>query len=774
MKLTNTLALAALLGGLSLLPSFQKPPQKPAAPETAGPITPQMLAPLEGIARQLAKGGREKEMKDLLFALDRLGLAKANHEKLSKACLDDLAKAKKPLDHLDSGAKQIRVVAKQLAAVMATLSGEEQLALARRILMLDGENAEAHALLGHVQVAGEWAPAAHEPLRERRGDIYAQVREAKKLAIDGLETGMVEDAVIRKACGVEATFVRRGQIELRANFKLEKAERMLRETLRALALSRWLRTGKLDLPRVQAGLQKPWVWVLIDSREKYKAFAAEMIKSGEMIDDDVKILERPNTELGGFTLKNGVHVHLAQFETAVQAPLLVALAGMRENVHTPLTAGHLNWVTLSCFGCTLPNFYFKESEGAGFGDTRVQSDEEKREREELLRLAKAGIAGSRTWMRYLAERGEDPAFARSFVDALGAVQGNDLHKCTSIVEFLDESNLFQPAYKFLSSNPKGRTLDLYASALGFTVGELEARWREWLLGSLPGVAERIAKKNEDAWPPEALDVLAYMNQLREQAFAKRIEGLWKLRFDPDLSVPCALHAAYLVLHPEQKQWPDAHEEYADKEGYTVEGAWAGGHSVIVWGSVADYKEAVDVWMGSFYHRLPLIDPGLLRIGWGWKGEFCVMDTDSLAAPYDKEFVVVWPYAGQQDVPTAFIGNEYPDPIPSGPPGSVDEAGNLGYPVTLQTNPLDRQGDAVVITMTLYTGKDFKEVVDCHFSTPQEPTNPELAPAGAWCLLPKAPLKLKTEYKVVADWKVGRKPGGETSAGQHLEWTFKTN
>ena len=106
-----------------------------------------MLAPLEGVARQLAKGGREKELKDLLFALDRLGLAKPAHEKLSKACLDDLGKAKKPLDHLDSGARQIRAVAKQLAAVMATLQGEEQQALApagRREVRLRARGGQHH------------------------------------------------------------------------------------------------------------------------------------------------------------------------------------------------------------------------------------------------------------------------------------------------------------------------------------------------------------------------------------------------------------------------------------------------------------------------------------------------------------------------------------------------------------------------------------------------------------------------------------------------------
>jgi hypothetical protein len=767
--------LLAVLATVPALAPLQKPAPKSTTPEVTGPVALQVLAPLESIAHQLAKGGRERETKDLLAALEKLGYPKANHEKLAKACHDELGKAKDVIDSLPQGAKQLRITTKQIVLVMQKLEGDAKLELARHVLLLDGECEEAHAVLGHVKVGKTWVPESQTALREQRGVIFSQVQAAKKLDVE-METGEIDDEIIQKACGVKATFARRGIIELHSNFSVEKTTRLLRETLRAVALSSYIVRGDLKLIPNPAGPVPRHVWVLIDSREQYMKLATDMAAAGEMNDDDVKMLGRPGTELSAFTTKHGAHVHLAQWETSVQAALLVFLSGMQEGLPTPLTTGHLNWIALSCFGCTLPNFYFKEEKGAGFGDTHVETEEQKREREELLRLAKAGIAGSRAWMAFLAERGEDPAFARSFVDAIGAIQGNDLHKCTSIVEFLQEAQLLKPAYKQLVKNPKGRPGELYAAALGMSIGDLEAQWREWILGSRPGVAERIDKANDKAWPPDALKVLAYMNEVREHTFKGRVEGLWKLKFDADLSEPCGMHAHYLTLHPEQQKWPDAHEEYADKEAYTTEGAWAGTHSDIVWkeGGLDSWQEAVDVWLASFYHRLPLVDPGVLRLGWGSEGIYAVLDMGSLAAPYEKPFEVVYPYDGQTGVPTSFLGNEYPDPVPDGKGDTVNEVGKFGYPVTLQTRPVDAAGALVDIVLELFEGKDGKIPVECHFSSPQKPTNPENAPAGAWCLIPKAPLKVKTEYKAVADWKVGKRPGGETTAGQHMEWTFKTN
>jgi phosphotransferase system IIB component len=742
------------------------------APAAAAPlIPPQVLSPIENIVHQLAKGAREREVKDLLVALEKLGYPAANHDKLEKTSKDELAKAKSPLDSLPAGAKQLRITAGQLAAIMDKMTDEEaKKDLARNILRLDGECAPAHAVLGHEKVGKSWVNSAFKDMRVRRGEILAKTQEAKKLEVDMETEENVDDEYIEKACGVKATIVRRGQIELRTNFSVEKSQRMMREFHRANALGYWIRRGgELKLPSVsnRPG-QGRFVVICIDSRDQYKKYAAAVAAEGKMHDDDAKLLERPNTDLASFNFKGdgAPRVLLAQWEATATCALMVWTANMADKIRTPLSVGHLNWLALTCLGTTLPNYVIKEGAGKGYGDTKVAGED--REREELMRLAKSGIAGSRTWMQFLAERGEDPSFGNSLVESFGEIQGNDLHKCTSIVEFMMEAGTFyDPIYKKLSTKAEGSPVSLYTAAMGMPFGELETKWREWLLGSRPGVAERIDKENLNAWPKDALLVLAYMNEIRENSFKGKIEGVWKLKFDADLSEPCALHAHYLTLNPDQKKWPDAHEEYADREGYTVEGTWAGLHSVIAWGGIEDYKESIDLWMGSFYHRLPLIDPGVLRLGWGQEDIWWVMDMSSLAAPYDKPYTVVYPYDGQKDVPTAFVGNEFPDPVPE-PGVDVNEAEVLGYPITIQTNPVDEKGEIVDIRMKLMEGD--KEV-ECHFSSPTKPSNPESAPAGAWCLLPKKALKPKTEYRVVADWMNSNKK--TTSTAKHMEWTFKT-
>lgn len=741
----------------------QKPGAKADEPPT---VTAQMLQPLESVAHQLAKGGREKELKDLFRALERLGYPAVNREKLEKSCHDELAKAKNVVDSVPAAAKTLRTTAKTLFGVMQKLEGEARDKLAHDILLLDGNMEEVHTELKHTKVGSNWVPEEMVPIRERRGQIFQKLQEAKRLEVD-MESGECEDPLIQRASGIQATFARRGQFEVRSNFSKEKTERILRETLRAWAMSNWLRKGgdELKLPPKPSGASLGrQVHILLGSREQYKKLAEECAAAKEMPDDEIRVLD----SLGAFNhIPTKSHVMLAQFEGGIQAALLVDFTGMPDGVPTALSAGHLNWVSLACFGELLPGFTFKSEKVARFDQTRVETEEQKREREERLKLAKAGIAGSRSWMMYLAERGEDPAFAQATsADKLGMVRGDDLHKCTSIVEYLQEAGLFGNTLKLLTKKASGKVTDQYAGALNMPIGDLEAKWRDWLLGSRQGIAERIDKQNQKAWPADALAVLEYMNDIREVAFKDKIEGVWKLRFDPDLSEQCALHAHYLTLHPEQQKWPDAHEEYADKEGFTVEGQWAGTHSVIAWGGMEDYKEGIDLWMGSFYHRLPLIDPGVLRLGWGQEEIYMVMDMGSLATPYEKPYTVLWPADGQKNVPTAFAGNEFPNPVPE----IEVEADVLGYPITIQTNPVNDRGETVDIFMKLYDGKN---EVPCYFSSPTKPSNPESAPSGAWCLIPKAPLKLKTEYKVWSEWHLG---GNRvtTSAAKILEWTFKTN
>jgi len=132
-----------------------------------------------------------------------------------------------------------------------------------------------------------------------------------------------------------------------------------------------------------------------------------------------------------------------------------------------------------------------------------------------------------------------------------------------------------------------------------------------------------------------------------------------------------------------------------------------------------------------------------------------MDVTSLHIPASTAFDVVWPYDGMSGVPTRF-NPEMPNPIPA-----VVDQRTLGYPITLQ-HGLARDGeDGCEPKLRLFDGR---REVDCYFSTPLHPTNPEIAPQGGYCLIPKANLQPSTKYNVEAVWE---------RSGRRISWSFET-
>jgi len=152
-------------------------------------------------------------------------------------------------------------------------------------------------------------------------------------------------------------------------------------------------------------------------------------------------------------------------------------------------------------------------------------------------------------------------------------------------------------------------------------------------------------------------------------------------------------------------------------------------------------EAIDGWLGTYYHRLPLLSPGLLAVGWGSSERAVVLDSGSLSMNIWYEAEASWPFDGMRNVPTKFQP-ELPNPLPG------EDQSQWGYPVTLQVWNEDG-GEVAGVTMTLHQGKRDGPTVPSHFSTPGKPTNPEHAPSNAYCLIPKNHLRTGTKYVVVA-------------------------
>jgi uncharacterized protein YkwD len=122
---------------------------------------------------------------------------------------------------------------------------------------------------------------------------------------------------------------------------------------------------------------------------------------------------------------------------------------------------------------------------------------------------------------------------------------------------------------------------------------------------------RTAKPKEPERKAIDKDVLGCLNAHRKAAGLAPVE-----RVDADLSAACMAHARYLVRNAEHPSVAGlgAHDEDPKLPGYTEAGRKAGRMSVI---NTAAPLPALENWIATLYHRLPLLDPKLKVIGIGF-------------------------------------------------------------------------------------------------------------------------------------------------------------
>jgi hypothetical protein len=647
-------------------------------------------------------------------------------------------------------AKAIAKTAADLGASLSSLESDAKSAAARQTLRLDGACRAAHEALGHVERGGAWIPAGLTSAFERRAAIQTAAQDARKLEVE-IEVAESWMPILEAVYGRKGIAARCGGMSVHsATHSAAQLTRQLRQAMRALALTNWLLVGELAVPTVENRN-----CVFVGSKEAYDKAAAAAKSSGELTREEYdRAMKVSGFHGAGYRLDDGIA------ETTIGANayfvsshvLWTDFAKPYLGFQPVLRAGQMNWIYSGFLGVPMPTFAWTETREEKKGVTSDLPPSE-RERREMLRLAKAGLSGSRMYVRWLARRGEDPAWSRSMLDEVGKIQGNDLMKSTLVVEYLQEIGEFSKLVRGTCGDEPGQAS--FEKALEQPLGEFEARWREWLFAGEPasGLAQRLGAPPVEPVSPSDKVVLDYLNALRRQTLGKDAP---LVGVDGDLSAGCGAHALYLGAHPKQlAAWPDAHEEYPDQEGFSAAGCRAGLSSVIVGPGVDTAAEAIDGWMATFYHRLPLIDPGLVRIGWALEKGVAVLDSGSLVAPVEDTRFVTWPHDQSTNVPRRFPG-ELPNPVPG------EDQSQWGYPVTIQFYNYAPEPD---VRMRLYVGRRGGVEVPCHYSTPRKPTNPDLAPAGAFCLIPKTPLAANTVYAVaVDDWP---------KDARGADWTFTT-
>lgn len=337
---------------------------------------------------------------------------------------------------------------------------------------------------------------------------------------------------------------------------------------------------------------------------------------------------------------------------------------------------------------------------------------------------------------------------------------------------------------------------------GKASAEIDAEWREWARGDSgvafgtgygpPLLPERPSK--------EELAALDRINQVRRQligfswpASGNMTEGtfspLGECEMDAETSLGCDLHAKYVLNHPElaTKDGPDIHEEDPAHEDFTRRGQQAGsGNIVTVRGERgAEFaRDSVDGWIGTPYHRFPMLEHNIKRLGYSYlvnaAGDFSVgiLDMGSLEEPYDPSTapkLVVWPPHNLVGVPTRFPAFENPNPLEDLPEGQNDVR-ECGYTIsvqmqrevavrlgqtTMQLWEANRSGKQPAKNMCAKSQEEFKQWTDrgkkevpCHLHTPQVPLNKKQDLRDVMFILPKEPLEPNKHYQVRCQLQIG--------------------
>lgn len=189
--------------------------------------------------------------------------------------------------------------------------------------------------------------------------------------------------------------------------------------------------------------------------------------------------------------------------------------------------------------------------------------------------------------------------------------------------------------------------------------------------SCPSIANADQRDGVCAYPPTppaatgdlVADGLARLNFRRAEL------GLPPVREDADQTRGCRLHVDYLLALAEETGRPQlSHTEDLSKPYASEEGNQAGVDSVLSLGR-SDIAEAVDGWLNTLYHRLPLIHPGLATVGvHAANGVACVQYRPGTDGSAVTPHPVMWPAPDIRNVDPQFGGAESPCPTAENPLG----------------------------------------------------------------------------------------------------------
>jgi len=262
--------------------------------------------------------------------------------------------------------------------------------------------------------------------------------------------------------------------------------------------------------------------------------------------------------------------------------------------------------------------------------------------------------------------------------------------------------------------------------------------------------------------PKQIEALTYVNDVRRAVGLPPVDELAVLNAAADA------HADFYALHYQKYQQTglSPHEEDASfGDGFTAVNffdrmtaagftGWGGSEIIAFYHNP---QKAVQGWVETLYHRLPIVDPASATMGYGGAGggmsAIDVIDFGTGAPTPAGVTEVLYPWEGQTDVPRSWDG--YESPQPPVPPG--------GYP------------SGTIITATFILPLPVVQVHKLVDPSGAELPHTWLSPANdqhlaqtgnVVSLYADEPLEPLTTYRVVLE-------GTRKGQAWQLEWSFTT-
>ena len=248
--------------------------------------------------------------------------------------------------------------------------------------------------------------------------------------------------------------------------------------------------------------------------------------------------------------------------------------------------------------------------------------------------------------------------------------------------------------------------------------------------------------------------LATVNQYR------RLAGLTPVTVSSTIHQSALAHAFYTFFNGASPSIRDLgiHKEDSSGQGYTGDNvltrAQHFGYPQRSMAEVITHREnpsaAVSDWIDSVYHRIPILRADLLELGYGdaYLGPMTAQVMDMSYRETATGRVILYPAANQVNVPTAFNGNEIPDPAPNA-------NYPIGYPITATFDRNSR------VTIGAFTLRDPSGT-----ALPGISLQPSAETENSYAFLANVPLKPGTRYSCDLSYTLNGVAGRKT-------WSFTT-